>query len=242
MKTSITLSSSTSELFNDEAERFIAMLGMKRKKFADYAQTIAVVNSHNHPSGRHLLDVGKTGFQAFRRAYGSSLGWILGDYSTKDAIKVISKSAGAALRAFLRGDPTSGVIVLERHPDEHGVLLYRKELCGNPTDFLEESYTLLLPTNITSPRLGGKMLFERLDLGVSHDRRVPFSIREVLFTGEDGESIAGIGDTRNMFIEHLRDLLPALYKVLREEYDLLDINARMFSAIQLDTLPHRTNM
>ena len=232
MKTSLTLSPSASELLSDDADRFIAMLGMKRQKFADYAQTIAVVNSHNHPSGRHLLDVGKKGFRAFRRAYGSSLGWILGDYSTKRAIEVISKSAGAALRAFFRGDPNSGVIVLKRLPDEHGMLLHHRELCGNPTYLLDEESTLLLPTDITSPRLGGKKLYERLDLGVSHDHRAPFSIREVLFTGEDGESIAGIGDTGSMFIEHLRVLLPALYRVLREEYNLLDINARMFSAIQ----------
>lgn len=231
--TSLTLAASSIDTeLNGEAERYLAMLDMKRNRLAEYATAMSIVRAHNHTNGRRLLDVTKRGFNGFRRAYGKSLGWIVGDYSTSNVADVIAKNAGNALRAFFRNDPDSGVVVMERFPDENGILLYRRELCGNPSNLLDENHTLLLPTGISSPRLDGAMLYERIDLGISYDRHTQFSVRDVLFTGDDGESIAGIGDVSDMYIKGLRDLLPTLYDILGESYNLANINARIFSAVQ----------
>lgn len=236
MKTTFSITVSSDLDQSPETERFLSALGMKRQKLVDYACGIEIVAAHNSKNGRRILDVTKSGFRSFRRAYGASLGWILGDYNTATATKVISANAGRALRAFFNQEGASGVIVLERRPGDFGVDLVAKEVHGDPKQSLDENSSLLLPTGITSPRLGGGELFERIDLAKSFDSRVPFAVREVLFTGKNGESIAGIGDTSSMFVERLHDILPALFRVLGDDYDLLKINSRMFSAIQLHEL------
>ena len=228
----LTLSNSYSPIFQDDTDRLMRILGMRREPLADYTKSLGYVREHNGGGGRHLLDFSKRGHHSLRRAYGASLGWILGDFSTSNASETIASNAGNALRAFFACDPNSGVIVLERHQDEFGVFLHEKTICGNPRMLLDEDCSLLLPTGVTSPRIGDEMLYERLDLARCYDRSAAFSVREVLFTGADGESIAGLGDVSGMFVENLPELLPSLYNILGDNYDLASINALIYSAIR----------
>lgn len=228
----LTLSDSYSTIFQNDTDRLMRILGMRREPLANYTKSLGYVREHNGGGGRHLLDFSKRGHHSLRRAYGASLGWILGDFSTDNASETIASNAGNALRAFFAGNPNSGVIVLERHQDEFGVFLNEKTICGNPRMLLDEDCSLLLPTGVTSPRIGGEMMYERLDLAHSYDRSAAFSVREVLFTGADGESIAGLGDVSGMFVENLPELIPSLYKILGDNYDLASINALTYSAIR----------
>lgn len=233
MKAALTLSKSSLTVPTDNAERIMDALGVHRNRYASHDQVENLVRAHNRPGGRHLLDIGKPAKRSFARAYGRSLGFILGDYNADgEAVEYIAQQAGRNLRLFFDCCRDSGVIVKERSQDEYGVHLQPKAMCGDPNRLLEEDYTLLVPTGVTSPLIGHEMLYERIDLCKSHAAGIDFAVKEVLFTGEDGESIAGTGDIDGLFIERRHDLLPAIYAVLKDDYDLLDINRRIFSAVQ----------
>ena len=237
--TTISFSISTSGRVENASasERSLSSLGMKRRRYAGKNDAWKYIAAHNLSNGRHLLDFGKSGFESFRRAYGASAGWILGVFEPERVCAEMAANAGEALRRFFRGSASSGVIVLEREEGDFGVLLRRREITGNPMDRLDETCSLLLPTGVASPRIGDSMLFERIDLAVSHDMGVPFSVSDVLLTGEDGESIAGIGDADWMYVECLHELLPAVYSVLGPDfYDLRLINSSIFSAAQRQKL------
>lgn len=231
--TTASLSLSKSALPQAEnSDHVIDALGLRFDKYASRSDVAEIIRSHNSANGRHLLDIPKHALCSFSRAYGSSLGWILGDFSFAGAKQVIAKNAGHALRSFFNGSLNSGVRVVKRMPDEHGVLLVPIEICGNPKYLLDEDYTLLVPTGVTSPRIGNRELFERLDLCKSHDPAVDFAVRRILFTAEDGESIVGLWDVSNFYVENLKDLQRTIKNELGCEYDLIDVNKRIFSAVE----------
>ena len=239
MTASVTLSKSSFEdsCFCNESSR---------RKYASRSQVYGIVQEHNQSGGNRLLNFSEYAKACFGRAYGpKSLGWTLGDYNTGKAVEIISANAGRALRAFFGCSTSSGVIVMERRPDEHGIMLVRKEMVGNPRYLLSQDSTILLPVGVTSPRLKGGMLYERIDLTSSHNSIAPFSVRRVLFTGENGESIAGVSDANGSFyVKNLPDLNPTIHKLLGDGFDQININGRIFSAMQLhlDCTPWQTEI
>ena len=162
------------------------------------------------------------------RGLGSSLDWIVGFQVSEKYREFMADTVNAGLRSFLNGEEDSGVIVLHREIVEGEFSLLPVEGSSANASGVPDHASLLIPTGATSPQIGDEVVYLRLDVERSHDRKSMFSASVFLFSDRNGRSLAGFGAVPAYIVNI--DGVPMALKHTIGVYDVIGVNASIFEA------------
>ena len=181
-----------------------------------------IVREFNFAYGDRILDC-KAAFKQIRKTFGGNFAFAFG-FEADEAfrLKVASKVA-ARLRNFVLNQHEPDVTVCDRLTN--GLVSVESSI-QDITDCYGR--TILVSTGESSFYFGIPV-FLRLDVEAPKDDSALLQLDRILFTDENGDSIAGMADITD-WVEDLENADRAFKEVLGHEYDVLHTNARIYAA------------